>query len=187
MIKELVKNNRTVRTFKDVKLSEELLRDLVEMARLSMCTRNSQALKYKIVNDAKDVEELHNASVFAGTLKDFNPTVNEGPKSYIIVYVDTDISNVINLAHVDSGIAMANMTLLAREKGFSSVIIGSFDKVRITKYFNLGDIYIPIYLVGLGEADEEVHIVDVVDNDIKYYREENNNYVPKRNLEDIIL
>ncbi|XMB67481.1 nitroreductase family protein [Mycoplasmatota bacterium zrk1] len=186
MIKELIKSNRTVRKFKETKLNDSELFDIVEVARYSMSARNIQELKFKIINDER-VETLFSLCRFAGYLSDFNPTLKEGPKSFLIVCVDTSIAEVNSLAYVNAGIAMANITLVAKEKGFSSVILGAFDKGQVVNQFNIDEKYVPIHLIGFGEADEKIHIVDYK-SDIKYYRDKaNNHYVPKRCLEDLLL
>lgn len=186
MVKKLIKNNRTVRKFKETKLLDKELLEIVETARYSMNARNIQELKFKIVND-EGVENLHNLSHFAGYIKDFNPTLNEGPKSFIIVCADTKITAVNDLTFTNAGISMANMTLVAKEKGFSSVIVGAFDSVKVRSHLNIDERYVPLFLIGFGISDEVTHVVDVID-DIKYYRDDSDNhYVPKRNLEDLLL
>ena len=43
-------------------------------------------------------------------------------------------------------------------------------------------------VIALGVQVEEVKMVEVKDDDIKYYRDENQvHYVPKRSLKDVVV
>ena len=46
----------------------------------------------------------------------------------------------------------------------------------------------PVLVLALGKPCEEVRIVDMENDDVKYYRDENQvHYVPKRSLDSIMF
>ena len=55
MLKDLVYNCRSYRRFyEDVRISDEELKGLVDLARMTPSTANSQALKFKVVNSPEE-------------------------------------------------------------------------------------------------------------------------------------
>ena len=64
MLKDLVTRCRSYRRFyEEEKISAETLRELVDLARLTASSANSQALKFRICNTAEENEQVF------GTLK----------------------------------------------------------------------------------------------------------------------
>ena len=63
----------------------------------------------------------------------------------------------------------------------------SFKRDAVSALFP-SDTYHTELVIALGEPSEEVYITDVLDGDIKYYRDENDAHVvPKRTLDELIL
>lgn len=84
MIKELVMKTRSCRRFKEEAISEELLRELVDLARLSASAANLQPLKY-IISYKKEMNDIIFPKLkWAGYLKDWDgPEEGERPSAYI--------------------------------------------------------------------------------------------------------
>ena len=187
MIEDLIRKNRSCRRFyQNRPLEPDLLKDLVNLARLSASGANRQPLVY-ILSSAPSVnEEIFACLGWAGYLKDWpGPEEGERPAAYIIILGDTQVSSDFG---VDHGIAAQSMLLGAREIGLAGCMIATINRRRIRKIFDLDNRYEVLLAIALGEPRETVVIEAVPsDGDIRYWRDEKNvHHVPKRDLKDII-
>jgi len=187
MIKDLILKNRSYRRFfQNEKINREQLLEWIDLARLSASGRNSQSLKYVVSSD-----DLFNAQIFehlawAGYLKSWaGPVEGERPAAYIIMLHDKSIAQNY---FCDDGIAMQSMLLGATEAGFGGCMVYSLNRNKLRELLNLNDQFDIIGVLALGKPKETVVIDDMIDGDIKYWRDENQvHHVPKRPLDEIIL
>lgn len=184
-ILELVVKTRSIRRFnQNKKISSLMLRRLVEVARITASARNAQPLKYVTVTDEALCSEIFNATGWAGALTDGRPIEGEKPTGYVIIYNDKNISpNSL----WDQGIVSYTMMMAATEMGLGGCIIATihrdkFPVIEVTENLE------PVIILALGYPIEDVRIVEMKDNEHKYYRDENRvHYVPKRAIKDILL
>lgn len=189
MLKDLVIRTRSYRRFyEDVAISVETLRDLVDLARNTASTVNSQALRYRLVTDEKEREIVYNNLAWAGLLKDWNgPEKGERPSAYIIILCDLSVGSN---KQFDDGITAQTILLGATEKELGGCMFGSINRKNLASELNINpEKYSIDLVVALGKPKENVIIVDLPESgSTSYYRDENgNHYVPKRALEDIII
>lgn len=188
-MKDLVLKNRSYRRFyEEEKVSEQTLKDLVELARNTPSTVNSQALRFKLVYSPEDNEKVYETLAWAGLIRDWNgPEKGERPAAYIIVLCDYKFGRN---KYYDEGIAAQTIMLGAVEKGLGGCIFGSISREKLAANFNIDlEKYSIDLVLALGKPKEEVRIVDVPENgSTAYYRDENGvHYVPKRSLDDVII
>lgn len=186
MLKDLLHRNRSYRRFVEkIKISNSDLEEMIDAARLSASGRNAQSLKYILSNDVDLNNVIFPNLAWAGYLKDWDgPTEGERPSAYIIQLNDKELSNNY---YCDDGIALQSILLSAVEKGYGGCIIASIKKNVLSASLNLPENLEILHVIALGKPAEEVVIEEMVDNDIKYWRDENGvHHVPKRKLEDII-
>lgn len=88
---------------------------------------------------------------------------------------------------VDLGIALANLTLAAWDKGVGSCIMGAINKPALTELLHIEEPQKLMYMVAFGYPSHEAHIVPMTEETgVKYYLDENRDYcVPKRSKEEI--
>ena len=189
MLKDIVLKNRSYRRFyEDEQISIDTLRELIDLARNTPSTINSQALKYKLVYTPEDNEKVFSTLSWAGLLKGKGvPVPGEKPSAYIIVLCDLSLGKD---KYWDEGIAAQTIMLGAVEKGLGGCIIGSIKKDRISEDFNIDLNKYSIDLVlALGKPKETVKLVNMPESgSTAYYRDEKGtHYVPKRGLDDIII
>ena len=187
MIKDLILKNRSYRRFyQNHNISIDELKDLVDLARLSPSGRNLQPLKYFLSSDTETNEKVFSTLAWAGYLKDWDgPMEGEKPSGYIIILGDTRLTNNFLCDH---GIVSQSILLGAVEKGLGGCIFASIKRDKLKELLNLEDHFDILLVIALGKPKEEVLIEEVINDDIKYYRDENQvHHVPKRSISDLIL
>lgn len=189
MLKEIVYRCRSYRRFDEaVKITTEELESLVDLARMTASTANSQALKFRLVNTPRENALVFAALSWAGALPDWDgPKEGERPSAYIIVAEDKTLGkNKL----VDTGITAQTIMLGAVEMGYGGCMLANVQRSMLARDLDIDPERYTIQLVlALGKPVEEVKVVPVGQGgDVKYYRDENQvHYVPKRSLEDVLL
>ncbi|MCK5068111.1 MAG: nitroreductase family protein [Bacteroidales bacterium] len=187
MLKDLILKNRSYRRFdQSVPLSMELLREMVEAARVSGSARNMQALRYMLFNKPDDCDRIFPTLAWAGYLKDWpGPAEGERPTAYIVQLGDLELTDDW---WCDDGIAAQSMLLTAVEQGFGGCIIGSVQREKLRSLLEIPERYKIIQVLALGLPAEKVVIEEVTDDDIKYWRDKDGvHHVPKRGLDELII
>lgn len=187
-LKELVVKTRSYRRFHEGDaISNETLRELVDLARLSASGANRQPLKYMLSSDVERNAQIFPLLSWAGYLQDWpGPGEGERPSAYVIVLGDTEISKNFG---VDHGIAIQNILLGASEKGLGGCIIGSVKRDQLREALKIDARYEILYVVALGRPKEVVVVEPVGESgDVKYWRDADRiHHVPKRALQDVIV
>ncbi len=187
MLKNLILLNRSYRRFdQSVAISMDLLREMVDAARLSGSARNMQPLRYMLFNDPADCARIFPTLAWAGYMKDWpGPEEGERPTAYIVQLGDLELTDDW---WCDDGIAAQSMLLTAVEQGFGGCIIGSVQREKLRSILSISDRYKIIQVFALGKPAEEVVIDKVSNDDIKYWRDEQGvHHVPKRSLDELII
>ncbi len=188
ILKDLVLKTRSYRRFFESEtISIEDLHELIDLARLTASAKNMQPLRYIVCNNRDVNQNIFSTLAWAGYLTDWNgPEEGERPSAYIVLLRDNDISTH---NYCDHGMAAQSIMLGATEKGFGGCIIAAINKPELTKHLQIADNLEILLVLALGKPKETV-ILDVLEKDQshKYWRDSDNNQrVPKRKLEDIIL
>ena len=187
MIREMIVKNRSYRRFhQNHKIETSVLKDFIDLARLSPSAGNLQRLRFKICNTEVENEKVFSCLGWAGYLKDWaGPENEERPSAYIII-LSTE-KNLVKVA-CDVGIACQSILLGAVESDLRGCIFGSVKKEELQKLIDIPKKYSISNVIALGKPKENIKIDHVENNDIKYWRDENGtHHVPKRKLEDIII
>jgi nitroreductase len=187
VIYDLIRKNRSYRCFhQDREITEEQLKNLVELARLSPSTANLQPLKFILSWTPEKNSLIFPCLAWAAYLKDWaGPVEGERPSGYITILGDKDIMADFSCNH---GIAAQSIMLGAVESGFGGCIIASIDRKRLRNALKIPDKYEILLVITLGVPKEPVVIDEVKDGNIKYWRDEQDiHHVPKRPLFEIIL
>ena len=186
-INELLKARRTIRKFKQTPLSKEQLAKYIDVARVAPSAANLQPLKYVAVQSKEMADKMFELVKWAGYLApNYNPKEGERPTAYIVVCADTSIRK--SGYDLDVGAAVENMILSAYDDGVGSCWMGSIDRPKIAELLSIPENMEISCVLALGYSAESPKEVDVNDDNIKYYlNDENTLCVPKRGLDDILL
>ncbi|MBW1840614.1 MAG: nitroreductase family protein [Deltaproteobacteria bacterium] len=189
MIEDLIRKNRSCRRFyQDDPVSIDVLKELVDLARLSGSAANLQPLRYILSADPEKNGRIFSCLGWAGYLKDWpGPEEGERPSGYIIILAD--IKKATEYIGCDYGIASQSILLGARERSIAGCMIGSIKRRKLRGILNVPDELKILLVIAIGKPKEEVVIAAVgPDNDIEYWRDDKGvHHVPKRSLDDIIL
>ena len=180
-------SRRTYRRFAQKAVPQDVVDDIVEAVRLSSCGANRQAVRLVVVNKPEAVAKVQPLVKWAAYLppEQGTPKADELPTLYVAVVQDTSIPG--DLA-TDTGIALANMTLAAWDKGVGSCIMGAIDRPALTRLLALPDGVRLCYMVALGYPTHASKLVEMQDGSVKYYLDENRGYcVPKRSMDEVLL
>jgi nitroreductase len=186
-LKDLIYKNRTYRRFDEsYRIDSKTLENFVDLARLSASGANKQPLKYLIYNTPEDCEKVFPSLGWAGYLKEWpGPERGERPAGYIVILGDTSITETFG---VDHGIAAQSIMLGATEAGLGGCMIATIKREEFRSEFNIPDKFEILLILSLGKPVENVLIDDIANDDVKYWRDGNNNHhVPKRSLKELII
>lgn len=184
-LKELVIHNRSYRRFKQTPRPEPaILQSLIATARLTASGGNLQPIRYRLVSNPTECNAVFPLTRWAGLLRDWNPTPAESPTAYIMILADKKITQ----PHTDAGIAMQTILLAAAELGWGGCMLGSIDRPRLRTLLNIPDTLEILYAIALGKPAEVAVLEDARDQDIAYYRTDDDIHrVPKLPLSQLII
>ena len=183
---ELLTTRRTYRRFAQKAVPQDVVNDIVEAVRLSSCGANRQAVRLVMVQSPAMVAKVQPLVRWAAYLppEQGTPKADELPTLYAAVLQDTSIPG--DLA-TDTGIALANMTLAAWDKGVGSCIMGAINKPALTELLGIQAPQQLSFMVAFGYPTHKAHIVPMTgQTGVKYYLDDARDYcVPKRSAEEI--
>lgn len=181
----LLLKNRSYRGYdKQRVVSIETLKSIVGVNNKIPSARNQQVLRFKLVTRDSGADTVLANIKLGGALPELHlPLQGTEPEAFIIV-CSTIAEN--KLVDIDAGIAVQSMLLKAVELGYNGIIIGAFNKERITEAFQLP--YEPLLILAIGKGIESIRLTEIGENDDhRYYRQDGTHYVPKVKIEDLLL
>lgn len=185
---ELVLKNRSYRRFdQNMRIPKQLMVELIGLARISPSPANLQALKFWLVSDAEECEQVFKNVKFGGYLKDWGgPVEGEKPSGYVIILGHTEIKPIFE---IDAGIAAQTILLGATEQGFGGCMVKAFKRESLRELLGLTENLEIVMVIALGKP-EEICVIEDYDESkgIEYYRDEAGiHHVPKRPLDELIV
>lgn len=174
---ELIKERRSVREYKNEKVSREIMREIVDLAKWAPSWANFQVARYTLVDDEAIIAKL-SAEGVKGFV--YNKTTLEKAKGVAVLsFVEgksgkldekeesTSDTNVWEF--FDAGISCQTFCLAAHAKGVGTCVFGVIDKDKISN------------IVGL--PNEETVAALIV---YGYEKGEHAKPTPRKNVDDIL-
>jgi len=143
---EVLRTRRSVRSYADRDIPDDVLRRVLEGARLAPSANNKQPWHFIVIRDEARRREA--ARLSAG-----QSFVGEAPVVVVFAgkrYMDAYAWIGDNMFLIDTTIAVDHFTLAARAEGLGTCWIGAFDKEGISRLVNLPAGVEPIMLSPLG-------------------------------------
>lgn len=142
---ECIKSRRSIRKFKDETVDHETIRQIIETARFSPSWKNTQIVRYHIVEDKSILEDIANNCVL-----DFEynqKTISRASQLVVVSMIEKrcgyerdgsfSTSKEDRWEMFDAGIAAQTFCLAAHALGVGTVILGIFDEDKIAKAISL--------------------------------------------------
>lgn len=186
-IEEAIYKRRTIRRYKQDPIPSDILRKLIDYARVAPAGSNIQSLEFIIVESNKLRQKLFPLVRWASSLPKEKRTPESGrePTAYIVVLVNTDIKK--SYPDFDVGAAVENILLGAISYGIGSCWMGSIKGSKIKTLLEIPDNYEIKHVISLGYPDE-TSVMEPFEGSFKYWKDEQGNmHVPKRALNDVIV
>ncbi len=144
-IYEAIKNRRSVRSYQDKSIPEEILTRIMDAARMAPSGNNRQSRKFVVVTDVKTRVKLAEAANGQSFL-------SEAPVIIVAVGLTPDriMSCDVPGDPVDVAIAIDHITLSAVEEGLGTCWIGSFSQEKVREILGIPDSCKVITLLPLG-------------------------------------
>ena len=142
---EIIKKRRSVRNYKQESVPEEILKRVLEAARLAPSANNSQDWKFIVVREEKTRKKLAEAAAgqsFIGEAPIVIAAVALNPEQMMSCEVP---AYAVNLA-----IAIDHMTLEAAEEGLGTCWIGAFSQEKVKEILKIPARYKVVALLPLG-------------------------------------
>ncbi len=181
-----IKQRRTIRLFQQKPVSDELLRELVDAARVTSCGGNNQRLRFVVARMQPLVNDILAQTAWGRHVTPRRtPVAGEtGPAAFIALLGPAQSGPIL---HADAGAAIQSIQLAATELGLGCCWLASVNRANVAPMLNLDDKVEILYLVAVGYPAEAPVSEDVpAGADLKYYLDDANRlHVPKLELDAV--
>ena len=185
-LETLMEKNRSYRGYDtSFVVKREMLERIVAVNSKIASAKNQQVLRFKLVTKDTGAEHIVQNMKLGGLLPELHlPFPGTEPEAFIIICSTIPENKFVD---IDLGIAAQSMLLKATEMGLNGIMIGAFNKAKVTEAFNLP--YEPLLILAIGKGKETIRLQPIgPDDDKAYYRDERGvQFVPKISLEGLLL
>ena len=166
----------------EYKIDKKEIEEILEIATSAPSSSNLQAWKFIVVQDQELKKELRtignnqaqiedSSAIIAvlGDTKAYENVEEIYARNVELGYMDQSIADrtinntrnlypnlpkqvLAQIASYDAGLISMQILLLAKERGYDTVVMGGFDKAAFAKRFELPENQFPITLIALGKA-----------------------------------
>lgn len=146
---DIIKERRSIRSFKDEDVSDEEIYELLEAAMLAPSAGNEQPWHFIIVDDEEIINEIPKIHPYSKMITQVNKA--------ILVCADINNTKYEGYWVQDCSAATENILLKAVDLGLGTVWLGIYpDEERVAKFKNLFELpgnIIPVSLIPVGYPD----------------------------------
>ena len=133
---EVIFTRKSVRSFQDKEISQEILNNMMEAARLSPSFQNRQCWRFVVVKDKKLISDL---ALRSGMVSKVNFFIKDAP-IVIVACADPAKSGTMNNQNyylVDTSIAFQQMMLAAWNYGIGSCWLAAFNEQKVREILEI--------------------------------------------------
>lgn len=185
-LETLMERNRSYRGYQqDFVVRRDMLERIVAVNAKIASAKNQQVLRFKLVTKETGADNIVQNMKLGGLLPELHlPYPGTEPEAFIIICSTIPENKFVD---IDLGIAAQSMLLKATEMGLNGIMIGAFNKAKISEAFQLP--YEPLLILAIGKGAEKIKLKPVNEGEkLAYYRDaDDQQYVPKIRWEQLIL
>ncbi len=185
-VETLMERNRSYRGYqKDFVVRRDMLERIVAVNAKIASAKNQQVLRFKLVTKETGADIIVQNMKLGGLLPELHlPYPGTEPEAFIIMCSTIPENKFVD---IDLGIAAQSMLLKATEMGLNGIMIGAFNKAKITEAFQLP--YEPLLILAIGKGAEKIKLKPVNEGEkLAYYRDADDlQFVPKIRWEQLVL
>jgi len=182
---ELIKKRRTIRQFRAEEVPENILLELLDLARLAPSAANLQPLEFVLVNDPELRKEIFPCLRWAAYINPAgDPKPGQEPVAYVIILVNKEIRE--KGYEYDVGAAAENIIIGGLTQGVGSCWLISIDREKLKEILDIPEKYSIDSVLALGYPAESP-VAEELQDSVKYWKDESGTlHVPKRQLEKVV-
>ncbi|MDR7001381.1 nitroreductase family protein [Neobacillus niacini] len=169
------------------KIPRQEIKDMLAEAVLAPSSNNLQPWRFLVIDDqelkekllpiARNQQQVVDASAIIAVLGDmesykeagriFQKSVDAGfmteeVKNAFVSNITKSYSNrdsevIKDIALIDAGLVSMQFMLVAKARGYDTVPMGGYDKLKFKEAFGIPERYLPIMLIAIGKASEPGH------------------------------
>ncbi len=155
-VKKTIEKRRSIRSYKNEKLSNEIIKELIEAVRLAPSGNNAQPSRYYIVKDDETKDLLRNNEIIRDEWVYNAPAIIvccADSNAYTKFVEGWDEPNEIRAIR-DLSIASSYLVLRATELGLGTCYCGWIKKEEIKTLLNIPKEYVVPYVIAVGYPNE---------------------------------
>jgi nitroreductase len=146
-VQEAIKVRKSVRSYEDRPVPEEVLGRILEAARLSPSAKNLQPWHFIVVRDAANRKAL-SEGMWAKFLKD----------TPVVIVGCGDAKSSKDWCAIDTTIALQTLVLAATAEGLGTCWIGSFDEAKVKALLKIPEHWAVVCLVAVGHERKSLEL-----------------------------
>ena len=134
---DTVFTRRSIRRFKQIPVTDEQIRALLDSALVAPSARNGQILRYCVVSSPDKLQEVFNNTAWAGYVHPKRIPLRDvsAPTLFIVVSALNNGAEISNHTWADAGAAIENMLLAITSLGYASCWVEGY----VTDPTHVGD------------------------------------------------
>lgn len=182
--RKAILQRRSIRKFQQKSVPDNILTDLVNMARFHASGNNLQPIRYAIISQKEMTDKVFPLLRWAGYIPDYEIKPDEQPAAYIVLLSDERIRKSCKF---DVGAAATTIMLMAETYGVSTCCIGSYAAEPLRELLGLEPELNPELVIAMGYPGHKSRAVSY-SGDIRYtVAEDGWLEVPKYSLDEVLV
>lgn len=165
--KKMLVDRRSIRKYKDEVVSEEVMREVIDVAKYAPSWANFQIARYTLISNEEMIKKIADQGVnnFAYNIKTLQKARNVAVLSFVqgksgkldLSKADYATTKANQWEMFDAGIACQTFCLAAYEKGIGTCIFGVIDEKAIAEIIDLPSEETVAAIITYGYPDEEIN------------------------------